>query len=137
MGIFIKCSPFGGWGAYHQMKSLLITGTPDTPFVCLDIDKKRFEIGGKSIPEDADTFYAGIIKWWKEYAKNPLKETILQIKLEYINTVSTRKILEIFAVLEKIKNAGVIWHIHAEDDQEDILPYFDFVKIPYKIQVYK
>ncbi len=119
------------------MKPILIKGTQDTPYVYLDSDKKKFEIGGKSIPEDADTFYAGIIHWWQEYAKNPLKETILQIKLDYVNTVSTRKVLEIFSVLENIKGAGVIWYIHQDDDKSDILPFFDFVKLPYRIQEYK
>jgi hypothetical protein len=114
------------------MKTIAIQATKDTPYVYLDANQKKFEIGGKSIPEDADTFYAPIISWWLEYARSPQKETIFKVSLEYLNTVSTRKMLEMLKVIEKIKGAGIVWSIYSEEDKADIQTIADGLKIPFK-----
>lgn len=114
------------------MKVLAIPATKDTPYIYLDAAKKKYEIGGKSIPEDGDAFFAPVIAWWLEYARSPNKETILKINLEYMNTVSTRKILEVLKVVEKIKGMSIVWAIYSEDDRADVQPIADSLKIPIK-----
>ncbi len=97
-----------------------ISATADKPEVNLDPQQNTFEISGKSLPEDARLFYNPIIEWFEDYAKDPNEQTIVNLKLNYFNSSSARKIVELLSVLEKIKEEGkeakIIWHYKSHDD---------------------
>ena len=82
---------------------LNISATPDKPEVHLDPQQNIFEISGKSLPEDAKSFYDSIIEWFEDYANQPNDLTVFKLKLNYFNSSSARKIVELLSVLEKIK----------------------------------
>jgi len=119
------------------MEVINITGTDDTPNVILDKENGKFEISGRSLPEDVNMFYEPILEWIDGYAEAPADKTEFHFKLEYFNTASSKVILDILLKFEEIvenDNAVVIkWHYHEEE--EDMLEageeYADIVEIPF------
>ncbi len=103
------------------MKALYIKETDDSPNVVLDKEKRQFEISGKSLPEDVSAFYDPLIKWFESYIKNPLPSTPVTVKMTYFNTASSKLLLDVFMVLEKLegKDHEVIinWHYPAYDEE--------------------
>ena len=79
----------------------------------------RFEIKGVSLPANIFEFYHPLIDWIKNYCKNPNDETQLELKLDYLNTSSTKMILNLVASLEEITiNGGkvtVLWYYDSGD----------------------
>jgi hypothetical protein len=85
------------------MNALYIEGTDDSPKIVLDREKNLFEISGKSLPEDVSSFFEPVLNWFEEYQQDPLEETNLDIKLSYFNTASSKLLLDIFMLLEQLK----------------------------------
>ena len=96
------------------------SSTADKPEINLDPKQNTFEISGKSLPEDAKSFYDPVIEWFEEYANDPNELTEFNIKLNYFNSSSARKLVELLSVLEKIKEDGkearIIWFYKTYDD---------------------
>ena len=124
------------------MEVINIQGTDDTPNVILDKDNGKFEISGRSLPEDVNMFYQPIMDWIDGYAEEPNAETNFNFKLEYFNTASSKIILDILLKFEEIvendNNVKIIWHYHEEE--EDMLEageeYADIVEIPFEYEAY-
>ncbi len=76
----------------------------------------RLLLEGRSIPEDAAKMYDPLI----QFVTNLEKETVvLDINLEYFNTATSKKLLELFRQLEgneKIFNLYINWHYEEGDD---------------------
>ncbi|MBL4716290.1 MAG: nuclear pore complex subunit [Bacteroidetes bacterium] len=79
-----------------------LEATQESPSVLLDKDQNKFEIKGRSLPEDAQTFYHQIRDWFNEYAEDPNALTELRLILDYINTSSGKELLELLINLENI-----------------------------------
>lgn len=101
-------------------KFLEIEATEETPYILLDRAKGVFSFKGRSLPEDAARFYEPIQGWFKSYCENPNSETLIVFELEYFNTSTSRKILEIMFDLEKLPKIGydvkIVWR-YSEDDE--------------------
>ena len=52
---------------------LNIVKQEDTPSVILDKEQGLFEIGHRSLPENAIAFYEPILNWLNEYKSAPLE----------------------------------------------------------------
>lgn len=124
------------------MEALIRQGDQTYPTIVLDPANDRFEISGKSVPEDTETFYRPVIKWLEEYAKNPNDETKFLIKLDYLNVTSSKRILYILfklnELLKKGKKVSVSWY-YMEDDELSLEDGHDFafmVKIPFEFIKY-
>lgn len=90
----------------------------DTPYILLDVDGKcKFE--GKSYPEDVATFYIPILKWFKNYNEFGRKDLVIDIKMSYFNSSSSKVFIDIFERLEDYKNKSVTinWY-YPENDEE-------------------
>jgi hypothetical protein len=78
------------------------------------------EIAGKSLPENAIVCYSPLQKLVKKYVNNPQQKTIINFRLEYLNSSSAKSIVEILTILEQILPKGfaveVKWFYKAEDD---------------------
>jgi hypothetical protein len=102
------------------MEKLELANTEDTPYLVLDKDNNKFEISGRSLPEDAFGFYAPIHEWLEAYVEDPNSSTELIMNLDYFNSSSARNIVEMLFILEKITESGnevkVIWLYKEEDD---------------------
>ncbi len=120
------------------MEAIKIKGTEDTPTVILDAAENNFEISGRSLPEDVTSFYAPILSWLSEYAKNPNPKTIFNFKLEYFNTASSKLLLDVLMKLEEMHNQGkdvlVRWYYPEDDEdmQEAGNEYADIVEVPFE-----
>jgi hypothetical protein len=121
------------------MKPIIIEGTPKTPSVKFDSDEGVFEIKGRSIPENSVEFYKPLVDWLDSYKESPLTKTVVDIRLEYFNTSSSKCILDVFKKLESIHKAKndveVNWYY--EEDDEDMLEagedYESIIRVPFKM----
>jgi hypothetical protein len=116
------------------MKSIYLKGTFDTPNVIFDKETGVFEISGRSLPENAYSFYKPLLDWLDEYKKAPNEETVLHIKLEYFNTASSKALLDIFTKLEGLKAAKIAWHYMFDDEdmEEAGTEYAELVDVPFE-----
>jgi SiaC family regulatory phosphoprotein len=117
------------------MKAVMLKEGKDTPYLILDPAKKKFEMGGKCIPEDAESFFTPILLWLTAYSKTPAQETRFVFKLEYYNTVALRKFLEVFKLLDKIAGASIVWYMF-DDDDDDLSHLIDMLKIPFEVKYF-
>lgn len=121
------------------MELINIEGTPKTPTVSMDPNSGVVEIKGRSIPENSIEFYKPLVDWLDEYAKSPASKTVVNIRLEYFNTASSKCILDVFKKLEVLKknSADVIINWYYEEDDEDMLEagedYESIIKVPFKM----
>lgn len=120
------------------MGAIIIEATRDTPGVILDPENNKFEMNGKSLPEDVGSFYDPILAWIEEYAENPNEETIFEMKMNYFNTASSKMLLDILFALEEMaedgKNIKIHWHFkeNDEDMKEAGEEYEEIVEIPFE-----
>jgi hypothetical protein len=100
------------------MSNLVIQATNSTPAVEFRKEGKLF-IEGRSLPENTLNFYQPLIDW---AAKFKASQVNLDIYLEYLNSGSIKKLLELLKVFDAnnlIKTFYVDWHY--DQDDEDIL----------------
>jgi hypothetical protein len=88
------------------MSNLLILATDESPQILFDPSRGILDISGKSLPEDINMFYAPLEDAVIEYVKNPLPNTTINFDLLYLNSSSTKRILEIITHLEPIQKQG-------------------------------
>lgn len=121
------------------MEPIIIEGTPKTPTIKFDSAQGIFEIKGRSIPENSVEFYKPLVDWLDSYKETPLPKTVVNIRLEYFNTSSSKCILDVFKKLETIHKAKneveVNWYY--EEDDEDMLEagedYESIIRVPFKM----
>ena len=103
------------------MESLIIKETEDTPEIILNPAENFFKISKISVPEDAYEFYQPIIHWVKEYANDPNEETIVELDLEYVNTASSKQLIQVILALELVnKKSKVLVKWYYEEIDEDM-----------------
>ncbi|NJK87466.1 MAG: DUF1987 domain-containing protein [Bacteroidales bacterium] len=103
------------------MSQLVIEGTAETPFINFDSNVNKFEITGASLPPNIFDFYQPVLEWFRNYSKQPNKDTNLELRFEYLNSSSTKMIMTIISVLEEIENngmkVGVTWFYEFGDQE--------------------
>jgi hypothetical protein len=121
------------------MDALSIKATEDTPNINFDPATGLLEISGRSLPEDAAGFYKPVLDWLKQYASSAKGGSALAMKLEYFNTASSKVILDIFNIIEKIAtDKKVIWYFDKDDEdmQEAGEEFSEIVNIPFEYKTY-
>lgn len=100
-----------------MLTKLDLPQTEDTPKIVLDSEKGIFEFVGKSLPEDANTIYSPVKEWIKEYKKNPKDETEIIFKIDYFNSSSAKKFMELFMLMEEMKDhkTSIKWYYQKGD----------------------
>jgi hypothetical protein len=89
-----------------MLKPLIINKTKSTPKVVLDKEKEIFQIEGNLLPENSFAFFEPIFDWFRKYALEPNSNTNLKLSFDIINTSSTRRIITLLRILEKIVDNG-------------------------------
>jgi hypothetical protein len=92
------------------MKSLIIEAIPDSPYypaVNFDASTGICEMAGESYMEEAYKFYTPLLNWLKEYTSKLKSPVVLNIKLTYFNTNSSRLLLDMLDILKKSTDIGV------------------------------
>jgi hypothetical protein len=121
------------------MNELVIEKTVKTPYINFDAQSGIFKIIGRSIPENPEEFYRKLFDWLNIYFKNPQNETLINVQLEYINSGSSKFILEFFQLIQEAKSKGVNCKIswYYEEDDEAVLElgkhYQAIINVPFKL----
>lgn len=104
------------------MENITLTSSPTTPYfpeVNFNADKGVCELIGESYMEETYKFYLPLINWIKEYTKDIKRPLHLNVKLIYLNTSSTKCILDILEILKDFENNGgkvkVNWYYDKSD----------------------
>jgi len=124
------------------MVALRIEPADDTPLVILDKANQKFEISGKSLPEDVIEFYRTVLDWMNEYVREPLEKTVFEFKMIYFNTASSKLILDILMILEEIQEKGkavlVQWKsLESDEDMKEAgEEYAEMVDIPFQYDTF-
>lgn len=104
------------------MDNYYVVESEDNPSVFCDAEKGIIEMEGRSLPENVDSFYNPVVEWVKKYIENPRSKTTAEFSFAYLNSSSSKKILEIIMLLKKVmpkKELQVIWSYRQDD--EDML----------------
>lgn len=106
------------------MNDLTIKETEQTPGI--DFKSSGFMcIKGKSLPEDPIKFFKPLFQWVEDLESENVK---FDIKLEYVNTSSSKNILELIKIVDrnhKIRNLDLNWYY--EIDDMDMLEFGEIV----------
>ncbi len=121
------------------MNVLTINGTDKIPRINFNPESGKMEIQGRSIPENSILFYEPLKDWLNLYSENPKQLTEVHFKLEYFNTSSSKDILELMKIFNKIYKAGynVAINWYYEKDDEEMLEagsdYESILKLPFNM----
>ena len=122
----------------EELKKLTIHASIDTPKIVFDPSTGLLSIEGKSFPPDVSQYYGKALDWLDEYLENPADKTIVDLKLDYFNTASSKIILDILYKFEELYDGGkeVIVNWHYPEDDEDMeetgIEYSEIVEVPFK-----
>ncbi len=123
------------------MKPISINATFNTPAVKLNPQKGQFLLEGRSIPEDPGIFYEPILNWVDDYFDNPASLTHIIIKLEYVNSGSSKYLLEFFRIIDKNHQVGkhcqISWYYEEEDEAIQDLGehYKNTIDVPFEFKI--
>jgi hypothetical protein len=102
-----------------MIKKLHIVATEDTPEIILDQEAGIFKFTGRSLPENVNILFLPVFEWLTDYFNSPLPETVISINLEYFNSATAKKIVELLLLLEKSFEKGnkikVLWYYKKND----------------------
>jgi hypothetical protein len=104
------------------METFFLAETPKTPEIKCDPQTGEFLITGRSIPENSIEFYKPLFDWLDDYAAVPNAKTVMNVKMEYFNTSSSKCLVEVFRRLELVQKGGqdVVINWYFEEDDEDM-----------------
>lgn len=101
------------------MEDYHIEGTRKTPTISLRHDG-MIKIEGRSIPEDAPIFFGKVVDWIDRYVASPNDITRVDISLEYLNSGTSKFILQILRSLKTLAvnpyNLIINWYYEEGDD---------------------
>ena len=121
------------------MDDLLLKKTSNSPEVQFISSSGVLNIEGRSIPEDPGEFYQHLLGWLNEYFIKPRPKTILNVKLEYINSGSSKYLLELLRIFREHHNNGkdllIKWYFEEGDESIEELGqhYQQTMQIPFEI----
>ncbi len=120
------------------MQDLFLKKTFNSPEVEFTAETGELNMEGRSIPEDPGEFFERLISWVNEYFLSPADITRFSIKLEYINSGSSKYMLELLRIMKINHDAGkqvqVRWYYEEGDEsiQELGQHYEQTVQIPFE-----
>jgi SiaC family regulatory phosphoprotein len=121
------------------MKDLVIERTYSTPSVSFIAKTGLLRIEGRSIPENPAVFYDPIMNWLQDYFPKTNVSTKIDVKLDYINSGSSKSILAMFKMIKQFYDNGfqcqVNWHFEEDDESiRDLGKHFKtLLKMPFNL----
>lgn len=102
------------------VQSLYIEKTEETPEVDFSLEAGRLMLSGRSLPEDAFSFYKPLIHWVEHNAEHLNGQLLVEINLDYFNSSSGRYLMELLTKLETgVKGSAeskIIWVAEEGDE---------------------
>ena len=124
------------------MENLDIAKTKFSLQIQCDAQTGHFEMVGSSYPENAFEFFAPVMLWVERFIAEVHRPIVLDLKLEYLNTSSSKCILDLFKTLEDYVRQGgkvnVNWYY--EESDEDMLEtgeeFLEDLDLPFELKAY-
>ena len=88
--------------------------------LAVDLRSGILNFSGRSIINDPRKFFIPIRDWVQEYVEKAPKLTVINIKLEYMDTASAKSFHEILDSLTKINSSRKViinWHYNQSDPE--------------------
>jgi glutaredoxin-related protein len=107
------------------VSDLIIQSTASTPEIYFK-QSGHLSIKGKSLPEDPKRFYSSLFSWVEELT---VENVQLDVKLEYVNTSSSKKILEFIKMVDSkdnVRHLNLNWYY--EIDDLDMLEFGEIIE---------
>ena len=120
------------------MEELFLKKTINYPVAELIGDTGELSMEGRSIPEDPGEFFERLIDWINEYFLSPVEKTVMSIKLEYINSGSSKYMLELLRIMKINHDSGkdvkIKWYFEEGDEsiEELGIHYEQTIQIPFE-----
>lgn len=117
------------------------TGT--TPIVSMDTETNAFLIEGRSLAEDAATFYGEVVSWMNDNLAGKIIKADVVVKLDYCNTSSFLGMSHVFKKLAELNESGssyrVKWRYEANDEDwlEDGENFQEATGVPFVFEAFK
>lgn len=104
------------------MNNIYLEGDKRSPSIRFNFQEGKFSISGRSLPEDAFSFYEPLLSGIEEYAqKTPRTSTEIIINLEYYNTSSSMYLVNILKTLDEMAgkghNVSIKWYFDQQDSE--------------------
>lgn len=96
-----------------------LSATKNSPSISFDTKTGVLNIAGRSLIDNTNDFYKPIIDKITEYTGQPQKQTIVNIRIDYFNTTSSKYMYDLLCQLEtisKISEVSINWYYEKEDD---------------------
>jgi hypothetical protein len=122
------------------MENFYIEGSTYIPKIDFNAETKVLNIEGESYHEYTLEFFQPIFDWLEEFLQEPNQQVVMNFKMTYFNTSSSRRFLEILTMLEDYKNdkdgqVTVNWYY--EENDVDMLEsgeeYADDVELEFNL----
>ncbi len=119
------------------MENLYIEASKSTPLI--EYKDRVFSISGQSYPENAFQFYQPVSQWLKEFLEIMTASTTFTFNLEYMNTSSSKCIMDLVDILDAafIEGKEIVINWYYDIDNESLLDcaeeFKEDVHIPFNI----
>jgi len=123
------------------VEQLNIAKTKDSLGIDCDPVTGIVDMVGSSYPEDALGFFQPLCSWIEKYIRGNTRPVILNLKIDYLNTSSSKSFFDIFDMLDEyVENGGTVqvnWHYKKDDIDiletgrefsEDLKLRFEFIE---------
>ncbi|BBB93515.1 DUF1987 domain-containing protein [Methylomusa anaerophila] len=88
------------------MERLYRTGTKSSPEIDFSPETGVLRVTGQSYPENTSGFYQDIFVWLKDYLAVTGHRIVVEINISYMNTSSTKCLMDMVYMLEDAFNGG-------------------------------
>ncbi|MCK5268520.1 MAG: DUF1987 domain-containing protein [Spirochaetes bacterium] len=125
------------------MDNLIIEKTQNTLDVNFNSETGICKLTGSSYPENSIIFFKPISDWMKQFNEQDKGGITLDLDVTYINTSSTKCILDIFEILEGFhkekRNIKINWYYPRDEDdlRETGEELTEHLKLPVNFIAYK
>lgn len=103
------------------LKHMHIGRTPTSPEVEVDLEHGTIGFTGRSLPANSAQFYERVHRWIDDYLRASHDHTVVNVKLDYLDTSSSKHFYQIFERLseagERGKEVQVNWHFETGDEE--------------------
>ncbi|MBN4071429.1 DUF1987 domain-containing protein [Crocinitomix catalasitica] len=98
------------------MEPLIIEQSEMKPEVRLESSGELL-FAGRSMMEDASSFYAQVHGWLRTYLDSGAKKIVVSCDLTYFNSSSAKQLLKVLMTIDDAEiDSKVIWHYPKEND---------------------
>ncbi len=105
------------------MNNLIIERSVETPEINFNSQTGVLKVAGRAYSGDITQYYKQMSAWLEEYLKEPQQTTVIELQLDYYNSVFIKLLFYFFErskdVLQSNKKLVIKW-FHQKDDEESI-----------------